>query len=219
LHLSLLAQVTPLIPTGAQVVLVADGEFDGVAWLRQLQSLGWRYVCRSAKNSWLWLADDRTNFAGLALEPGELVEIPQTVFTKAEYGPLLALGWWERAYKDPIYLVTNFELGEEALWYYRKRFRIETFFSDSKSRGFRLERSHLAEPERLARLLIASCLAYLWLIYLGTVALVEGWDAVISRTDRQDLSLFSFGLALLDYFLDQLMPIPVAFIPLWLEGF
>lgn len=32
LHLKLLAQVVPLIPQGAQVVLVADGEFDGVAW-------------------------------------------------------------------------------------------------------------------------------------------------------------------------------------------
>lgn len=121
LHLALLSQVVPLIPQEAEVILVADGEFDGVAWLGQLQSLGWRYVCRTAKNSWLWLEDDRTSFAGLALEPGELVEIPQTVFTKAEYGPLLALGWWEVGYKDPIYLVSNFELGEEALWYYRKR--------------------------------------------------------------------------------------------------
>jgi hypothetical protein len=195
------------------VVLVGDGEFDGQALLEQLDSFGWRYVCRTAKNSWLWLGDYQTTFAGLALTPGTLVEIPQTVFTKAEYGPLLALGWWQKGYEEPIYLVTNLALAEEALRFYRRRFGIETFFSDSKSRGFRLERSHLSEVARLGRLLMAASLAYLRLVYLGTVAVLEGWDKIIQRTDRCDLSLFSLGLALLDHFTNHVMPIPVAFIP------
>jgi hypothetical protein len=216
-HLELIKQVQPLIPTHPKVVLVGDGEFDGQLFLSQLQGYGWHYVCRTAKNSWVWLGDDRTSFGGLALIPGSLVEINNTVFTKAEYGLITALGWWQKGYDEPIYLVTNFELGNEALWYYRQRFRIETFFSDSKSRGFRLERSHLTEPDRLGRLLMVACLAYLWLVYLGTVAIVEGWDKIIHRTDRCDLSLFSLGLALLDHFVNLSMPIPVAFIPFLLE--
>jgi hypothetical protein len=36
---------------------------------------------------------------------------------------------------------------------------IETFFSDQKSRGFNLHKSHVSDPARLARLLIAACLA------------------------------------------------------------
>jgi hypothetical protein len=43
---------------------------------------------------------------------------------------------------------------------------IETFFSDQKSRGFHLYQSHLADPQRLSRLLIAAYLAYIWIIYL-----------------------------------------------------
>lgn len=218
-HLDLLSQLYPLLPSHCEVVLVGDGEFDGATLLSRVHSYGWAYVCRTATNSWLWLGDDRTRFGGLALTPGCLVEIPNTVFTRAEYGPLLALGWWQKGYDEPIYLVTNLELGPQALWYYRRRFSIETFFSDSKSRGFRLERSHLSEPKRLGRLLIAACLAYLWLVYLGTVAHVEGWDEIIHRTDRCDLSLFALGLALLDHFVNQAMPIPVAFIPLWLGPF
>lgn len=31
---------------------------------------------------------------------------------------------------------------------YAKRFRIETFFSDQKSRGFHLHKSHLSDPVR-----------------------------------------------------------------------
>lgn len=218
-HLDLLRQVQPLIPPHSKVVLVADGEFDGQLFLGQLQSYGWHYVCRSAKNSLLWLGDDQTSFGGLCLTEDTLVEIADTVFTRAEYGPVLALGWWQKGYDEPIYLVTNLTLAEEALWYYRRRFRIETFFSDCKSRGFRLERSHLSEPARLGRLLLAACLAYLWLVYLGTVAVLEGWDEIIHRTDRCDLSLFSLGLALLDHFNNQSLPIPVAFIPLSLEDF
>ncbi|MFY9944069.1 MAG: hypothetical protein WAK57_17985 [Desulfobacterales bacterium] len=40
------------------------------------------------------------------------------------------------------------------------RFTIETFFSDQKSRGFNIDKSHLSCPQRLTRLMYASCLAY-----------------------------------------------------------
>ncbi len=50
------------------------------------------------------------------------------------------------------------------------RAHIETFFSDQKSRGFHLHKSHLCAAIRLTRLLIASCLASLWLVYLGVCA-------------------------------------------------
>ena len=55
-------------------------------------------------------------------------------------------------------------LAAEAGWWYRNRFRIEPFFADQKSRGFRLHQSHLSDPARLTRLLLAACLAYLWSI-------------------------------------------------------
>jgi hypothetical protein len=186
--------------------------------LRRLTYYGWRYVCRTAKNSQLWL-DEESHFAisKLRVEGGELVDIPQVAFSKHELEPVLALALWQKGYLEPIYLVSNFELAEEAVWYYKKRFRIETLFSDHKSRGFRLDKSHLSDPKRLARLMLATCLAYLWLVYLGTVALVEGWHKIIHRTDRVDLSLFNLGLNLLEHFLNQLLPLPVAFIPLLLD--
>src|SRR3712207_7292680 len=43
---------------------------------------------------------------------------------------------------------------DAALALYRKRAHIETFFSDQKSRGFHLHKSHLSDPQRLSRLLI-----------------------------------------------------------------
>jgi DDE family transposase len=72
-------------------------------------------------------------------------------------------------------LVTNMASAEEACRLYTKRFRIETFFSDQKSRGFHLQKSHLSDPQRLSRLLIAACLAYIWIVYLGSVCMKERW--------------------------------------------
>jgi hypothetical protein len=59
--------------------------------------------------------------------------------------------------------------------------------------------------------MIAACLAYLWLIYLGLTALRDGWVKLIHRVARCDWSLFRLGLALLDYLLNEELPIPVSF--------
>ena len=118
---------------------------------------------------------------------------------------------WAKGYKEPIYLVTNMAAAEDACRLYSKRFRIETFFSDQKSRGFHLHKSHLSDPQRLSRLLIAACLAYIWIVYLGSVCTKEGWVSIIHRRHRCDLSLFQLGLRLLEHFLNEELPIPVAF--------
>jgi len=102
---------------------------------------------------------------------------------------------------------------EEACGWYSKRFKIETLFSDQKSRGFHLHKSHLSNPTRLCRLLIAASLAYLWIVYLGAYAVRHGWDKIIHRTERCDLSLFQLGLRLLDHLLNEELPIPMAFTP------
>jgi len=49
--------------------------------------------------------------------------------------------YWDKKYKNPLYLVTNIETGGEAYDGYRKRFKIETLFSDLKSRGFNVHKS------------------------------------------------------------------------------
>ena len=124
-----------------------------------------------------------------------------------EYGPVTAIAWWGMDYKEPIFLVTNIESVEQACLYYKKRFKIETFFGDQKSRGFYLHKSHVSDPDRLARLMIAACLAYYWIICLGVEAIRRGWHHVFHRKSRCDLSLFQIGLKALEYLLKEGLPI------------
>ena len=212
-HMQLVNRVREIVPAGADVVLLGDGEFDGTQLQATLAEAKWHYVCRTAKNMLLYEAEEEFHFADLPLSPGERLSIPAVQFTQERYGPVLAIGWWAKDQKEPLYLISNFELVEEACRFYKKRFRIETFFSDQKSRGFRLHNSHLSHSERLARLLMAACLAYIWIVYLGALAQREGWQALIHRPDRCDWSLFQLGLSLITFLVNERadQPIPVQF--------
>ena len=97
------------------------------------------------------------------IKPGTLVALQDAHLTTEAYGPIMLLCCWAKGYKAPLYLVTNMASADEACRMYAKRFRIETFFADQKSRGFHVHTSHLSDPPRLARLLMAACLAYLWI--------------------------------------------------------
>ena len=217
-HCALLAQVAALLPAKADVIFLGDGEFDGAALQTLLNGYGWDYVCRTAKN--LRVTDDGATFNLSALEvaPGERLSLPAVTLWQHEYGPVHAIAWWQRGYDAPLYLVTNLELLAEACHWYRRRCKIETFFSDQKSRGFHLHKSHLADPPRLARLMIAACLAYIWIVYLGVLAVGAEWRKAIHRADRCDLSLFQLGLRALDYLFNEGKRIPFSFqMPLALE--
>ena len=215
IHLELMSKVQGLIPDGARVVVLGDGEFDGVDLQALVRGAGWEYALRTSKTSTLTWQGEEFRFVDVAdhMVPGDVIDVPDALFTQRRYGPILAVTWWRRDCKEPIHLVTNLSSAEEACGWYRKRFKIETLFSDQKSRGFHLHKSHLSEPRRLSRLLIAACLAYLWIVYLGVYALEHGWDKIIHRTERCDLSLFQLGLRLLDHLFNEDLPIPVAFAP------
>ena len=122
---------------------------------------------------------------------------------------LILQGLWSQGVD--FELVSNMAIAEEACRWYEKRFRIETFFADQKSRGFHIHKSHMSDVQRLSRLLIAACLAYIWVIYLGSVWEKDQWSPIVHRKNRCDLSLFQLGIRLLEHLLNGEMPIPVQF--------
>jgi hypothetical protein len=158
-HITLVKQVHVLIPPGASVVVLGDGEFDGTTLQQTLQDYHWSYGVRTGSN--ITVMGDGEHFrcetVAACSKPGTLVERRDAHVTAAAYGPVMLLCCWAKGYHEPLHLLTNLASADEACRWYAKRFRIETFFADQKSRGFHLHKSHLAEPLRLARLLIAAC--------------------------------------------------------------
>jgi len=170
------------------VVLLGDGECDGTRLQHTVPDAGWSYVCRTGchRTAWWDGATFRLDTLGACRQPGTLVAFSEVWFTRAHYGPIMLICCWAKGCKAPLYVVTNMDAAEEACRLYAKRFRIETFFSDQKSRGFHLHKSHLSDPQRLSRWLIAACLAYIWIVYLGSVCRKEGWVRIIHRRHRCD---------------------------------
>jgi len=209
-HIALLKQVQPLLPANAEVILLGDGEFDSVELQSYLDRQNWEYVCRTAKDTWVLCEGEWVQLDDLAL-PDLCVGLEAVGFTEQAYGPVTVVIWWDKAYRQPIFLVSNLELTDEICYWYRRRMRIETFFSDQKSRGFHLHKSHIDNPKRLSCILIAACLAYIWIVFLGTFAHQQKQVSVIHRTDRCDLSLFQIGLDWLEHCLNEMLPIPVSF--------
>jgi hypothetical protein len=192
--------------------MLGDGEFDGTEFQAALRSMQWAYVSRTSPTLLMTFGDQQFSVGAMAPERGERLGARPVWLTAQEYGPLSVLAIWDEQYDAPIYLVTNMGDLEAAVALYRKRAHIETFFSDQKSRGFQIHKSHMSNPKRLSRLLIASCLAYIWLVYLGVCALCDGWLKHLHRQDRCDLSLFRLGLRLLARCLKDDIPIPEGFL-------
>jgi hypothetical protein len=213
LHIALVELISELLPAGAQVVFLGDGEFDGTALQATLNAAGWCYACHTAQSTVAtWEGETfRLDTLGACSKPGTLIALQEVKVTRDAYGPVMVLSCWAKGYQDPLYLVSNMDAAEEACHYYQKRFRIETFFSDQKSRGFHLHKSHISDPQRLSRLLIAACLAYIWMIYLGSLCEKDRWREIIHRKKRCDLSLFQLGLRILEHFLNEDLPVPVQF--------
>ncbi len=212
-HVELMKKVRQLVPEGAKVTLIGDGEFDGVNLQAIISHWQWSYVCRTAKSTILYWEGEPFRFDDMIphCERGEDFFAPGVLFTREKYGPVNAITWWRKDCKEPIHLVTNLDSPEEACGIYAKRFQIETFFRDHKSQGFHIHKSHISVPDRLAHLLIPACLAYYWVIFLGVEAIRTGLDRIIHRRSQTDLSLFQLGLAFLDYLIGQRLRIPVGF--------
>lgn len=93
--------------------------------------------------------------------------------------------------------------------WYKRRFKIETLFADSKSRGFGLDKSGIRHAQRMERFVMAAFLAYIWLIYLGVLVIQAGQLDLIARADRFIHNLFQLGRLYLDHILKEAWPIPV----------
>jgi len=194
-HIQALGKVIPLLPPESEVILLGDAEYDTtemIVWVQENTS--WSYVLRTAPQIHVCEDQNGQPIGKYSLAKGQVFLRSQVGFTQQATVSLNLVGWWGSRHKEPIYLVTNLNNAYQTCRYYRRRFQIETFFSDQKSRGFHIHKSHLSDPVRLSRMMIAACLAYVWMICQGLWVIASNNTGLIDRTDRIDKSLFRLGL-------------------------
>lgn len=201
-HRKLLGELAGLVPGNCRVVVTGDGEFDGCCWQSDILAKGWDYVLRTGRNVQI------TESGGDVFKPGSVkltggghLFFEDIGFTQKDMGANLFI-WHGKGHREPLILVTNLDFGPQIKRFYKKRFKIEPFFRDLKSQGFHINRSGLRDPQRLNRLLIAACLAYILCIMGGAKACKSKFYDEIARTDGEYLSLFQLGRRFLLFLVD-----------------
>jgi hypothetical protein len=106
---------------------------------------------------------------------------------------------WEPAHQDSWLLISDRPAGRQRIGEYAWRTRVEATFLDSKSRGWRLEASRMADRTRLDRLLLVLFLGLGWVTHLAAACLHHGKRHLFDRHDRRAKGIFRWGrLWLLD---------------------
>ena len=214
-HLQLLKLLEDILKTLPNVrcvmLMLGDGEYDGSKWIQQLQNMNFEYVLRTAKDT-LLTNQEQEIFQPKKLEVGKesFLYIPDCKLSSQVKTHFVL--WHERTFKDPVCLLTNQEIGQMAIGYYRKRFKIETLFKDFKSEDFNLHKSKMTDPERLNRLIIVCALAYLWLIGMGAAIFTKkSWIKKVYKVQKDTQNLFTHGKRLYKYLIKNELPIPDVF--------
>ena len=97
---------------------------------------------------------------------------------------------WDEAEEEALCVISDRTAGKRRLAEYRLRWRVESTFQDSKSRGWDWERCHVRALERVNRLLLVLFLLLWWLAHLVAGCMHHGRRDRYDRADRRDKGIF-----------------------------
>jgi len=148
-----------------RIVLLGDGEFDGVQLRDFCHEQSWEYVLRTS-------VDRQIDFGGESGRIDLLLPLlgkQESIFMEHACLGSHAVLWKGKGFKNPIALLTNMDVGQMACKYYKRRFKIETMFKQFKSAGFQLQKSMLGDPSRVQNLIIVIALAFIVTFCIGLI--------------------------------------------------
>jgi hypothetical protein len=171
--------------------LCADREFVGRDWFSWLRSQDVDFRIRVRENTKV------TNGRGEAVPVWRLfraqrIQEPLIIErARVVWGlPLFVSGL--RLSSGEYVIVVAPRSTETALADYARRWEIETLFSCLKSRGFRLEETHVVHPERLKKLMALLAFAFCWAHIIGEW-LTRQQPLKIKKHGRKARSIFRHG--------------------------
>jgi len=192
------AEVAAALPPGCTVTVLADRGVTGPEVIDLCRELGWHYVLRvsvgaNQANRVRGAALPEQRLWALVTGPGQRWTGTVDLFKQAGWRSVELTIHWGRAYDEPWVLVSDRPAGPGRVKEYRRRTHAEATYQDCKRRGFQSERSKLATPDRLDRLLLVVHLALWWGLQLGRRVIHGRRRRHFDRVDRRDLSVLRLG--------------------------
>lgn len=172
--------------------LCADREFIGKRWFQWLAKMKIDYRIRIRNNSQITnsrgeLVEAKKLFSHFPLNQGLSVVDMRKMWGLSIYVSGMRLE------KEQYVIVVSPVYSQEALVEYGKRWGIESLFGCLKSRGFRLEETHMTEGEKLKKLIGLLGIAFSWCHKVGQW-LNEEKPLKVKKHGRLAKSIFRLGL-------------------------
>jgi hypothetical protein len=200
LEQAMICRLHAAIPSGIDVILLADRGFGDQVLYEVLDGLGWDFVIRFRGNiqvehqgtmrpakDWLFPTRRARLLAGACVTT-DRAQVSAVVVTQ------------DRRMKEPWCLATSLgqRKAQEVVGLYAKRFTIEETFRDQKDLrfGLGLRATHIRNAQRRDRLLLLAAIAQALLTLLGAAAEECGMDRWLkaNTVKRRTHSLFRQGL-------------------------
>ena len=177
-------------------VLLADREFIGEEWFRFLIEQEIPFIIRIKQNS--MVEDIRKGYSvpvsallgklgrRKAIENYPIVLWHHRLFVSVEH---------RKGAKEPMIVVSNREFSSP-LKLYRWRWGIESLFECLKTRGFRMEETHMIDPVKIEKLLFILAIAVCWAYKVGELQ-ARRVPITVKKHGRKLKSIFRLGLDLI----------------------
>ena len=177
-------------------VFVADREFVGKEWFNFLIEKNIPFVIRVKKN---FMAEGICDGCALPLKTlckrmgrkSKIVNFSVTLWRNPLYISIRKA----KGTSDPLILASNRKFNNP-FERYKKRWEIETLFGCLKTKGFRMEDTHMVNENKIEKLVFVLAIAFCWAYRSGEIAV--GYKPIeIKAHRRKAKSIFRVGLDLI----------------------
>jgi transposase len=193
-RIDLLKRVVERLGISRIEVLLADREFIGTQWFRFLIEQKIPFIIRVKQNSMVEIGETNKLSIGRLrtwLSRKKVVNHPINLWGLSLYASIEK----RKGAKEQMIVVSNFKF-EDPLGMYRRRWEIETMFGCLKTRGFRMEDTHITDPDKIEKVVFVLAIAFCWAYRIGDIQ--DQKQAIEVKTHgRRARSLFREGLNLI----------------------
>lgn len=217
-QLELLEYLAGLLPPDVRVILLGDAGFESVhlfTWMKEKQ---WHFVLRHpGKNQVRWPGQAWIKLGHIPIAEGQTRSIGWIHLTeKHDAGPFWLTLHWAPGEDEPWFLIADeppTSHKRQHIVRYRIRMWTEEMYGDMKGHGFDLEATHLDDADRISRVVLAVCIAFVWLITLGARIVKQGLRHFVDVKSRRDKSYFRIGWDWIQRCMRLGNPFPLCFHP------
>lgn len=178
--------------TGSIEFVAADREFASKEWLAYLVKNKIGFRLRIKANILITDKRGRMIHASQMLKRMKMGERAEFRRRRRLWNQSVFVAVCRKADGDNVIVVSS-ERTEQVLLEYGQRWQIETLFGCLKTRGFRLEDTHLTDGRRISSLLSLLTLATVWGLLAGEIA-ARRTPPKIKKHGRLEKSIFRLGL-------------------------